>query len=239
MPILTEQTRRTAALTVFCVVFAAPLLGAAKELNYGCSTPSLEVTFAIVDGRYNGTVGCGNLFLQSDIPTAPIVQWKRANAGKLYTLMMLDLDGNANGSWPDPVPPGQNAPVRHWIVGNIPGVLLGGTGYAESGGASSIKKIVVLQRYRAPHIPVVSDRYGLYLFQQKQEFGFAALPESITSFEYARFLKRYHLGDPEASNFFVVIYTSESPFSGKAFHGNDVSGVWHQDYGKGKLAPAQ
>ena len=68
-----------------------------KELNYECSTPPLEVAFAIVDGRYNGTVGCGNLFLQSDIPTAPVVQWKRANAGKLYTLMMLDLDGNANG----------------------------------------------------------------------------------------------------------------------------------------------
>ena len=59
--------------------------------------------------------------------------------------MMLDLDGNANGSWPDPVPPGQNAPARHWIVGNIPGDLLGGTGYVESGGASSIKKIAVLQ----------------------------------------------------------------------------------------------
>ena len=109
----------------------------------------------------------------------------------------------------------------------------------ESGGDSEFKKVRVLQPYRGPHIPVVSDRYGLYLFQQKQEIGFAALPESITSFEYARFLKRYHFGDPEASNFFVVIYTSELPFSGKAFHGNDVSGVWHQDYGKGRLAPAR
>ena len=86
---------------------------------------------------------------------------------------------------------------------------------------------------------MVSVRYGLYLFQQKQEIGFAALPDSIMSFEAATFLQRYDLGDPKASNFFVAIYTSESPFSGKAFHGKDVSGVWHQDYGKGKLAPAQ
>lgn len=35
--------------------------------------------------------------------------------------MMIDPDGNANGSWPDLVPPGKNSPVRHWIVGNIPG----------------------------------------------------------------------------------------------------------------------
>src|SRR5256714_476006 len=237
--IMTEQMRRIAALMVFCAALATPLLGSAKELNYGCAPPPLEVTFAIVDGRYNGAVGCGNLFLQSDIPTAPLVRWQRANAGKFYTLMMLDLDGKANGSWPDPVAPGQNAPVRHWIVGNIPGDLLGGAGYLEDAGAPNSKKIAVLQRYRAPHIPVVSDRYGVYLFPQEQEIDFAALPDSITSFDYVTFLERYRLGDPEASNFFVAIYTSESPFSGKAFHGNDVSGVWHRGYGKGKLAPAR
>ena len=55
MQILTEQSRRIAALMVFCVVFAAPLLGAAKELNYGCSTPSLEVAFWLpAQGRYVG-----------------------------------------------------------------------------------------------------------------------------------------------------------------------------------------
>jgi hypothetical protein len=234
---MTKRTGRIAALVVFCGVFGTPLSGSAKELNYGCSTPPLEVTFAIVGGRYSGAVGCGNLFLQSDIPAAPAVRWKQADPGKHYTVMMLDLDGNANGSWPDAVAPGQNAPVRHWIVGNIPGHVLSDGGYLES--ASSTKTPAVLQRYRAPHIPVVSDRYGVYLFQQEQEIEFAALPDSITSFEYAMFLEQYRLGEPEASNFFVAIYTSESPFSGKAFHGNDVSGVWHLGYGKGKLAPAQ
>jgi len=64
-----------------------------------------------------------------------------------------------------------------------------------------------------------------------------SVPDPVTSFPFAAFLDKYHLSKPEASNFFVVIYTSESPFSGKAFHGNDVSGTWHQDLGKGKLLP--
>jgi len=61
------------------------------------------------------------------------------------------------------------------------------------------------------------------------------LPDAITSFDHAAFIEKYRLGPPKAANFFVAIYTSESPFSGKAFHGNDVSGSWHQGYGKGKL----
>jgi hypothetical protein len=234
-----KQAQPLAALIVFSAASAVPPLASAKELDYECSVPALEVMFAIVDGRYNGAVSCGNLFLQSDIPNAPVVRWKRANAGKLYSLMMLDLDGNANGSWPDPVPPGENAPVRHWIVGNIPGDLLGRAGYAEPENASGSKKVSVLQPYRSPHIPVVSDRYGAYLFQQEKETHFEALPDSITNFDYAKFNEKYGLGVPKASNFFVTVYTSESPFSGKAFHGNDVSGIWHQDYGKGKLAPAK
>lgn len=197
------------------------------------------MTFAVKDRRYTGAVSCGNLFLQSDIPTAPVVRWKGADATKFYTLMMLDLDGNANGSWPDPVAAGGNAPVRHWIAGNIPGDLLRAAGYVESGSDSGIKAMRVLQPYRAPHIPVVSDRYGIYLFEQTKRIDFAALSGPITNFDYSTFLDTYQLGDPKASNFFVAIYTSESPFSGKPFHGNDISGGWHQGYGKGKLAPSQ
>ena len=152
---------------------------------------------------------------------------------------MLDFDGNADGSWPDPVSPGQNAPVRHWIVGNISGDLLRRSGYQESKSPANSKTVSVVQPYRSPHIPIVSDRYGVYVFQQEKEIHFAAVPDSITNFDHVAFLEKYHLGAPKASNFFVAIFTSESPFSGKAFHGNDVSGVWHRDYGKGKLPPAQ
>jgi phosphatidylethanolamine-binding protein (PEBP) family uncharacterized protein len=233
-----KQARLLSALIVFGAAGADSRLAGANELNYTCSVPPLEIKFSIQDGRYSGVVNCGNLFLQTDIPTAPVVRWKQAMPAKRYTLMMLDFDCNANGSWPDPVAVGDNSPVRHWIVGNIPGDLLRGAGYQEAEGAAPAKTISIVQPYRAPHIPLVSDRYGVYLFQQDKEIQFAPVPEPITNFPYAAFLEKYRLAKPAASNFFVAIYTSESPFSGKAFHGNDVSGSWHQGYGKGKLPPA-
>ncbi|MGD0116973.1 MAG: YbhB/YbcL family Raf kinase inhibitor-like protein [Candidatus Binatus sp.] len=232
--------RRTALLAslVLSVLSEVPQVANARELDYTC-VPPIEVTFTGKDLHYSGAVNCGNLFLQSDIPTAPVIRWKGADASKLYTLMMLDFDGNANGSWPDPVAPGENAPVRHWIVGNIPGELLRGSGYVESENHSGNGAIRLLQPYRAPHIPVVSDRYGIYLFEQTKRIEFAAVSGPITNFDYSTFLDTYQLGDPKASNFFVALYTSESPFSGKPFHGNDVSQAWHHGYGEGKLAPSQ
>lgn len=220
----------------FCVLLGISHSASARELEYSCSAPPIEVTFEVKN--YSGVVTCGNLFFQSDIPTAPLVRWNGADATKLYTLVMLDFDGNAKGSWPDPVAPGENAPVRHWIVGNLPGDILR-KGYLESASESGIDKTSVLQPYRAPHIPMVSDRYGIYLFEQTKRIEFAAVTGPITNFDYSTFLDTYHLADPRASNFFVAVYTFESPFSGKAFHGNDVSEVWHRGYGNGKLAPSK
>jgi phosphatidylethanolamine-binding protein (PEBP) family uncharacterized protein len=222
---------------VLCSPFGTSHLVVADELKYGCSEPPLEVTFEILGDHYKGTVTCGNLLLEPDIPTAPIIRSKNADTSKLYTLMMLDFDGNANGSWPDPVPSGNNSPVRHWIVGNIPGELLRTKGYVESVGEPTDKTITVLQSYRAPHIPMVSDRYGIYLFAQDKRIEFAPVTGPITNFDQSTFRTSYHLGRPDSSNFFVAIYTSESPFSGKPFHGNDVAKSWHQDLGKGKLTP--
>jgi phosphatidylethanolamine-binding protein (PEBP) family uncharacterized protein len=229
-----SSATRPAAL-ILCSLFGIPGFLSAKELAYECTEPPLEVTFAIAGGHYSGVVTGGNLFLQSDISVAPVVRWKEAAAEKFYTLMMLDFDGNANGSWPDPVPSGENSPVRHWIVGNIPGDVLRGAGYVESARNPANKKPTVLQEYRAPHIPMVSDRYGLYLFEQAKEIDFAPVTGPITNYDFAKFVQTYQLGNPAASNFFVAIYTSESPFSGKPFHGNDVSQTWHKDYGKGQL----
>jgi hypothetical protein len=234
---MNKQLRLLAALT-FCALFGSPHLVSAGELNYGCSEPPLEMTFAVVGGHYKGAASCGNLFLATDIPTAPVVRWKGADATKLYTLMMLDFDGNANGSWPDQVSSGENSTVRHWIAGNIPGDTLRAGGYVESGSHSGIKESSVLQPYRSPHIPVVSDRYGVYLFEQTKRIDFAAMSGPITNFDYSAFRDTYHLGDIKASNFFVALYVSESPFSGKPFHGHDVSKIWHQGYGKGKLTPS-
>ena len=219
-----KQTRRRAAVVLISVVMATvPRLSSASALDYQCSFPPLEVTFVVKGGYYNGAVNCGSLFLQTDIPTAPVVRWRRANPGKFYTLMMLDLDGNAKGSWPDAVVPGRNAPVRHWIVGNVPGEVLAGTGYVETASTSG-QTIAVLQSYRQPQIPLVSDRYDLYLFQQEQKIEFAVLSGPVTNFDYASFLEKYHLRRPEASNFFVAMYTSQPPFFRKGVPRKRLSG---------------
>jgi hypothetical protein len=232
-----KRSRLLAILMALSAMLAAPRPAAANPLDYECSVPLLEVDFPIAGARYSGAVKCGNLFLQSDIPAAPVVRWPRAQTGKLYLLMMLDFDGNANGSWPDPVPVGENAPVRHWIVANVPGALLRGPGYREIDGAPGSGAISVLQPYRSPHIPMASDRYGVYLFQQKNRIQPGAIPDPITNFPTAAFLATYHLTQPVASNMFVAIYVSESPFSGKPFHGNDLSGTWHHGAGTGRLPP--
>jgi hypothetical protein len=111
---------------------------------------------------------------------------------------------------------------------------IGGKDGAASGSVSPTG-VAVSQAYRYPHIPVVSDRYGVYLFAQEKRIQFDHVPNPITDFDYRDFLMRYHLRDPIASNWFVAVYTSEQPFSGKVFHGNDVSASWHQDLGRGDL----
>jgi Phosphatidylethanolamine-binding protein len=233
---MSRRINRLAALMALILV-GNPALPSADELRYGCSKPPLEAIFQINGGHYAGSVNCGNLFLQPDIRAAPTVRWRRANPAKLYVLMMLDFDGNANGSWPDPVPPGNNSPVRHWVVGNIPGDLLSVGGYKESDSTTRMKQIQILQPYRAPHIPMVSDRYGIYLFEQAGIIDFAPMSGAITNFDYSAFCNRYNLTEPKVSNYFVAIYASKSPFSGKPFSGNDVSTTWHRDYGKGRLLP--
>lgn len=191
------------------------------QLQFKCTPEPLLVEFEIVGNHYSGEVNCGNLFLQPDIPKAPKVTYHSAQTNKLYTLMMIDPDGNAEGSWPDPVPPGKNAPLRHWVVGNIPGLLLQ-NGYLEGKGRALDDDVTILQPYRAPHIPKVSDRYGLFVFEQQGRIEFGQLGNLITNFDYADFIRKYKLGKPKASNFFVAIYVSDSPFSGKPFHGHTI-----------------
>ena len=206
----------------------------ATGLQFTCTPEPLHVRFQIKGGHYNGEVNCGNLFLQPDIPVAPVVTYGSANPEKLYTLMMIDPDGDAYGSWPDPVKPGTNSPVRHWIVGNIPGQMLR-SGYNEN--TVDTNDVRLLEPYRYPHIPGVSDRYGLFVFEQPGRIEFGELDDSIINFDYMAFIDKHRLGRPKASNFFVAVYTSVSPFTGKPFHGNDVEDTWHQGYGKGHLTP--
>jgi hypothetical protein len=165
-----------------------------RHANYECTDPPLEVTFAVAGGHYSGVVTGGNLFLQPDISDAPIVRWQKAAAGKFYYADDAGLRREREWLLADPVPSGENSPVRHWIVGNIPGDRLSGAGYVESAGDSPIKNPTVLQPYRAPHIPMVSDRYGLYLFEQPKEIEFAAVTGPITNYDFAKFLETYRFG---------------------------------------------
>jgi hypothetical protein len=207
------------------------------DLIYEASDPPLGVTFEVAGGHYSGEVHPGSLFLQTDISAPPTVRWSAARVDTLHTMLMLDFDGNARGSWPDVVPEGTNSPVRHWIVGNISGTLLGGSGYSESVVPGGPDQPTVVQPYRPPHIPVISDRYALYLFPQTEQLEFSRIDGPVTNFDHVAFLRKYQLGAPVASNWFVAVYTSESPFSGKPFHGNDVSAVWHRSPGPGALRP--
>lgn len=214
------------------------MTAALPDLIYEASDPPLEVTFAVRGGHYSGVVNPGCLFLQPDISEPPIVRWKNAKVGGFYTLLMIDFDGNAYGAWPDAVAPGRNSPVRHWIVGNISGERLSTTGYVESLAPTEAQQPSILQAYRPPHIPVISDRYGVYLFCQEGWLEFAEVPPPITCFNHTAFLRRYQLSAPVATNWFVAVYTSESPFSGKPFHGNDVGETWHKELGQGELLPS-
>lgn len=224
-------------IAIFLVMSASSIAGeetAASEISFTCTPEPLRVRFEVKGGHYNGEVNCGNLFLQPDIPVAPVVTYGSAKSGKFYTLMMIDPDGDAHGSWPDPVNPGTNSPVRHWIVGNIQGQVLR-DGYKES--TANPNDVSMLEPYRYPHIPGVSDRYGLFVFEQPGRIEFEKLDDSIINFDYMTFIEKYRLEGPKASNFFVAVYTSVSPFTGKPFHGNDVQDTWHKDYGKGRLLP--
>lgn len=228
----------SAALSRLVLFFFPMPAPSESPLIYEATSPPLEMTFAIKGGHYSGVVHPGSLFLQTDIPTAPLVRWPAAESGRFYTLILLDFDGNATGSWPDAVPSGKNSTVRHWIVGNLPGELLRTTGYAErTTEANPGGQPAVVQPYRSPRIPMVSDRYAAYLFLQDGLIEFSELPDQVTNFDYVSCLQQYGLTRPVAANYFVAIYTSESPFSGKPFHGNDVSATWHRDLGQGRLTP--
>jgi hypothetical protein len=82
---MTNHACLAAALIVLGAGLTSSRLAAADELTYACSTPPTEVRFAIAGGHYSGWVNCGNLFLQTDTPTAPVVRWKQAKATFIAT----------------------------------------------------------------------------------------------------------------------------------------------------------
>ena len=93
------------------------------KLAFNCGKTSfLNVDYSAIQ-IYSGAVLCGNLFLEQDIGghtlplhIAPIVTFPAASDTALYSLIMVDPDSFANGSWPFVTAPGPYAPVRHWVM---------------------------------------------------------------------------------------------------------------------------
>ena len=149
---------------------------------------------------------CGNLFLQGDTPSPPVVTLPGIEDG-VYTLLMVDPDANMNGSWPLTREAGDHAPVRHWVVGNIPALTL------ALGDALKPQNLTAdgdeLTPYKAPGPLGGSHRYGLFLFKQSGAIEFDALDnDSRTNWDYGAFIAKYELGEKLASNFFMVQYFS-------------------------------
>ncbi|MTH96810.1 YbhB/YbcL family Raf kinase inhibitor-like protein [Roseibium sp. RKSG952] len=239
-----KNNGRTAAISCLLSAVSAPqtsladMSDGANELTWVCTETPLHVEFPIIGRHYSGEIHCGTLLLQQDIAGAPEVTFENADPETHYTLMMIDPDANADGSWPDAVLPGTNAPVRHWIVGNISGRLLA-DGFTEDKASRLGETISVLEPFHHPNIFHVSDRYGLFVFAQPELIEFEPLGGTIRNFDYRGFNAKYRLSAPKASNFFVGVYTSVSPFSGEPFHGIDVGHIWHKTLGEGHLVPGR
>lgn len=187
-------------------------------LDFTCSGGStfdpvspLIVNFTQIT-HYTSQANCGNLILESDLHiltvdggyTIPEITYKPGYYQNLYTFMMIDPDANDDCSWPDCGEPGDHAPVRHYLLGNIPGE------YLSIGGGSSVieDNSELLTPFKAPTPGGGSHRYGLFLFLQpggRTPIEFAPLNNSvIIQWDYADFIDSYDLSEPIASNWFIA-----------------------------------
>lgn len=176
--------------------------GYIEDLVFACTHPPLQVDYSHVK-YYSGKVSCGSLLSEADIGgginVAPIVKYPQAQDGSLYTLIMMDPDADLpnNGSWPDVKTPGQHAPVRHWVIGNLDATSLRTGNFS---GGTTVSPFV------GPSPPYGSHRYGQFLFEQFEKFDFEDLASKpIIQWDYKGFLGQYALGDKAiASNWHIT-----------------------------------
>jgi phosphatidylethanolamine-binding protein (PEBP) family uncharacterized protein len=144
-------------------------------------------------------VSCGSLLLESDIggglAEPPVIGFGDAKAELFYTLLYVDTDA-MTGYWPDEMQPGEHAPVRHWVKGNIPGTSLIFSNATNAGED--------LSAFVGPSPPSGSHRYVQWLFEQPSKLSFEAFPDAIQKWDYEAFLQKYGLGRPVASNWHVT-----------------------------------
>jgi len=177
--------------------------GYIEDLSFACTATPLQVNYSHIR-YYNGDVSCGNLFLESDIGGGinipPVVKYPSAKEGSLYTFVMMDPDANLpnNGSWPDVTVPGDHAPVRHWVIGNLDATALR-TGNFATG--------TTISPFVGPSPPYGSHRYGQFLFEQFEHMNFEDYTgKAIAQWDYKRFLGKYGFSSPVASNWHITAH---------------------------------
>merc|ERR1712083_809386 len=91
------------------------------------------------------------------------------------------------------------SPIRHWMVGNVPGSVL------RVGG--NISSATIIQPFHGPHPPQGSDphRYGQFIFKQAHMDIKFADPGSRTNWNYTSYLAKYNIRpeDKLSSNYLL------------------------------------
>ncbi|OXA41294.1 protein D2 [Folsomia candida] len=152
-------------------------------------------------GEYEGgiPINFGNSITPLQANDTPIsIRWIDDQPGRLYVLMMLDMDGPTSEN---PV----NSPVNHWLVGNI-----------EVGKGNSWRRGTVLAVYSRPRPEEGSGlhRYVFLVYEQPGggmiSFSETLIPSGPSlarrNFDYRQFAKKYRLGEPFAANYFQSFF---------------------------------
>ena len=94
---------------------AAAVVSNSVDAFFDCTSPPLEVRF----DEPIGSLACGtHLYkLNSSLANGPHITYSGADPAKGYVLMMIDPDAPSRAQPTD-------APIRHWLVVNIPGAAL-------------------------------------------------------------------------------------------------------------------
>ena len=123
---------------------------------------------------------------------APKITLSSAKSSAGYALMMIDPDA------PSAAMP-RAAPIRHWLVVDIPGA-----GLAKG----DISGGMIASPYHQPGPPVGTGyhRYGQFIFEQPTPklADFKPLEGSIALWNYTAFIDKYQLGEKVASNFLLA-----------------------------------
>ena len=158
-------------------------------MDFNCTDPPLTVRFKAPIG----TIGCGEKMHKTAAPLAdaPSVAMAGADPTKGYVLMMIDPDAP---SFSAPT----FAPIRHWLVVNIPGTALR-EGNIGSG--------LTLSAYHRPGPPPGTGfhRYGQFVFEQPSPvIKFRPVSKSIARWNYTAFIGEYKLGKKLQSNYLLA-----------------------------------